>query len=220
MVIAQCNDCTLQSLPLLLFSLPRRVNHHTLRIPAPATLHARTHQRSAPRRNAAKTSRPHHCATFPSEPAPARINTRGASPTQSFLSYPAPTPPPPAARRCRIVHGSSHPLQPFSLTPHPHLPSSLRACHFLTPPVGQTQRAHPPAPPHTRSPHHQPQRQQTNKPTSREAGKLVSAPPVPCRLPPAGNGDSTMHSLHSAITAQCGHTTRRSPLPLIPGARL
>lgn len=29
MVMAQCNNCTLQSLPLLFFSLPRRVNHHT-----------------------------------------------------------------------------------------------------------------------------------------------------------------------------------------------
>lgn len=29
-------------------------------------------------------------------------------------------------------------------------------------------------------------------PTSREAGKLASTPPAPCRLPPAGNGDSTM----------------------------
>lgn len=55
--------------------------------------------------------------------------------------------------------------------------------------------------PPPRSPHHQPQRQQTKKPESWKVGKSASTPPVPCRLPPAGNGYGAMQSLHSAITA-------------------
>lgn len=73
-VIAQCNDCTLQSLPLLFFSLPRRVNHHTSAslhpppsTPAPAT-HNPPGERPPARRNAPKTSHPGSTAFLHPQP--------------------------------------------------------------------------------------------------------------------------------------------------------
>lgn len=88
----------------------------------------------------------------------------------------------------------SHPT-----TPHPHLPSSLRARRFLTPPVGQTQRVHParinsrgtpPALaaslPHTQqqgrpppAPTTTPKNQEANKSRSREVEKSEIQEPNP-----------------------------------------
>lgn len=59
-------------------------------------------------------------------------------------------------------------------------------------------------------------RHNANKSRSRKVGKSASTPPAPCRLPPAGNGDSTMQSLHNAVTRTpppAGGTTGRRPNP-------
>lgn len=69
MVMAQCGHSTLQSLPLLFFSLPRRVNHHTSASflasatqpwlhHTSASLHPPPTRGAPARRNAPKTSHP------------------------------------------------------------------------------------------------------------------------------------------------------------------
>lgn len=201
MVIAQCNDCTLQSLPPLFFSLPRRVNHHTS-----ASLHPPPTRGAPAHRNAAKTSpRIYH---LPPPTAGSRdsemqsLHNAITTLQHLFLSYPALI----STHHCPR---SSPPYRSQFITPPAPPPPPCPALATSLPCTQQRERP-PPAPTTT------PKNQQVGKPISREAGKpeswkvgkLVSAPPVPCRLPPAGNGDSTMQSQHSAITAQCGHPAR------------
>ena len=135
--------------------------------------------------------------TLPPSPAPP---TRAGCP--SFLSYPAGKSPPPS----RIA----------AKPPPPCIPAALAASFSLTPPVNQCPPAPSPLlPPRERSPSYpgvnQPHLCYTTH--QRETPALRSpppdpparSPPLPSLLAPAGNGDSTMQSQHSAITAQRNH---------------
>lgn len=133
--------------------------------------------------------------------------------------------PPTTARRSPVPYRSQFITPPATLLSYPAPSLALQSARLPLPyPAGRPNPTSAPCPPRARrlvsmhpaageTPHHQPQRQRTSKPTSREVGKLESwkvgeHTTIPCRLPPADNGDSTMQGLHSAITAQCSHTAR------------
>ena len=181
MVIAQCNDCTLQSPPLLFFSLPRRVNHHTSASlhPPPSTLAPTTAPPFPPPTvgSCDSTMRSQHSVIT----AQCSHTTRRSHPTITAR-----------ARRRRIVHSSSHPLHRFLLLP------CARCLASMYPAAGET-------PTSTNHNTKEPASQETGKSRSRKVGEHTTNP---CWLPSADNGDGTMQSQHSVITAQCSHTAR------------
>ena len=72
-----------------------------------------------------------------------------------------------------------------------------------------------PCPPNAATPPH------THTPAAHPAYTLHPRSLRPSSLHPAGNGDSTMQSLHSAITAPCNHLLRSTrQLPNSPSLRL
>ena len=182
MVIAQCNDCTLQSL----HNAVTRTPHPLAAPPAGDQTLQRTTQRlrlAPPTSRQANKSKNQQIDKLASWRAHHQHRAGCARHLQGLTIYPC--------RPCRAPPPRTH-VAPTSISHNTKEPAS----------------------------------QETDKSRSRKAGKLeswkvgklASVPPRIYRLPPptVGNGDSTIQSQHSAITAQCRHTTRRSPLEQDP----
>ena len=190
MVIAQCNNCTLQSLHNAVTRThpPTRWRHHRQETkPSNALPSASGLPRQLPDKSESQQidkSESRKAGKLASAPTSQHLFTPPALATSPrLLACNHPMGETPAVlTRCNVV-SSSHPPSPYPAGRPPPARPVLTASF----PCTQQQGRLPPAPATT------PKNQEVGKLESWKVGKLASAPaPVPCWLPPAGNGDGTI----------------------------